>query len=1479
MADTNDWSITVSDGVHDYVITATDAAGNVVTLNGSVTIDTTLPALTGGLQSDDVNDTGDAQDDRITNNNQPIFSGETEAGLDVTLTIIGPDDEDHTYTATVAADASGHWSIDFTDFSDIPALADGTYAYELSTIDIFGNESTLSNNITVDTQITLTASLDSDSDSGASDTDGITQESTPTFSGTGEVDANVTLIIDGKTYTTTVAADGTWSITLSEADELADGHYDYSVNTNDVAGNTQTITGSITVDNVATPINGGLDAASDTGSDNTDGLTNESTPLFSGTGAEPGATIILTISGKQYPTTVNDDGSWSIQADSATDGIKNYTLKAIDLAGNESDLKGSIQIDTVTQVTARLSASKDTGDSDSDGITNDNRPVFTGTAEAGASIVLTIGNSSFTAVADVNGDWSIDTRNTTGIFPDGDYTYEVTATDAAGNEATTGGEFTIETVDPTLTGGLDTAPESDIGVVGDYITNIQTPEFSGTGEDGNEVVLNIANNIYTTTVNNQGTWSIDVTTHIAAENHVYTLKSTDAAGNESEINGSILVDTETEVSGSLAASSDTGTDNSDQITNDPTLEFTGQGEQGAEITLTINGQAYNATVGADGSWNIAIGTALSEGDYSYTIKAEDIAGNTDSIAGEVTIDLTAPVFSGGLSAASDSGSSDSDAITNVTEPVFTGAGEAGATIELTIGGQTYTTQVQQDGTWSIYVTSTLAEGVQNYSIAATDIAGNTSTRTGDITVDSSINLAGSLSASSDTGADDSDSVTSDTTPSLNGTGDPDATVVLTIGDESYTTTVNAQGKWSLDVTDVLAEGIQAYQLQSTDIAGNTTSLSGNITIDTSTEFTVLLDAGSDSGALTNDAITNVTTPLFTGTGEPGAAINFMIDGATYNATVDDAGNWSVNVTTPLATDGDYNYTVTATDDAGNVATQTGNITVDTQIQLTANLVSTSDTGISSTDGMTKDSTPSFSGIAYAGASIQLQIGGATYTIQADTDGNWAVTADAALDDGNHTYVITATDIAGNTATETGSITVDTEAPEITGSLNAEDDSGASDSDGLTNITTPTFSGTGQFDAQVVLTIAGNSYQATVAADGSWSIDVTNGLSDGVHQYSLVATDLAGNETELNDSIVVDTTTDVSIRLDASSDTGRSDSDGVTRDNTPTFSGAGDADASIAVTINGNTYNTTVDSDGNWSLTVTDILADGDYDYSVATTDLAGNTDTATGSVTIDTATTLTATLFAGSDTGSSDSDAITQDTTPTFTGTGEQGATVVLTIDGKQYSSVVGSEGNWSINVDTEMSDGEYSYEVVATDTAGNTETVTDSINIDTQAPALSGGLDSASDSGSSATDNLTNVTQPRFSGTGEPGASISLTIGGNAYTATVDASGNWQVDVTNNLSEGAYDYDLSTTDLAGNTITLNGSITVDTSTVLTASLSDASNTGSQDGLTQLNKPVFDGTGEAGATIVLTINGESYNTVVDNDGNWSITVADAQYDY
>ena len=167
--------------------------------------------------------------------------------------------------------------------------------------------------------------------------------------------------------------------------------------------------------------------------------------------------------------------------------------------------------------------------------------------------------------------------------------------------------------------------------------------------------------------------------------------------------------------------------------------FTGAVESGATVSLFEGATTLGTATAVNGNYSITLTTPLAEGPHNITAKASDAAGNTSGLSAPlvVTIDTTAPAIGPlVLSVASDSGASDHDRITNVTQPIFTGTADTGATVILLEGSIQLGSGIATGGSWSIK-SAALADGVHNVTAKAIDLAGNSSTTTAvSVTIDS-----------------------------------------------------------------------------------------------------------------------------------------------------------------------------------------------------------------------------------------------------------------------------------------------------------------------------------------------------------------------------------------------------------------------------------------------------------------------------------------------------------------------------------------------------------------------------------------------------------------------------------------------------------------------------------------------------------------------------------------------------------------------
>ena len=319
-------------------------------------------------------------------------------------------------------------------------------------------------------------------------------------------------------------------------------------------------------------------------------------------------------------------------------------------------------------------------------------------------------------------------------------------------------------------------------------------------------------------------------------------------------------------------------------------------------------------------------------------------------------------------------------------------------------------------------------------------------------------------------------------------------------------------------------------------------------------------------------------------------------------------------TLALDTNGPNTVTASAVDPAGNAAptTATQTLTIDTTAPVAParpGLALASDSGVSG-DGVTNVSAPTVIGTAQPGSTVKLYDTDGTSvlgTTVADNAGNYSIIA-FTLGQGIHSLTVKATDAAGNVSTASAavSLTIDSMAlaPQI---LAVGSSSGAQT--GLTNVATPTLTGTAEPGSRITLyegeTPLGT---ATVTQDGTWSFTAGT-LAEGLHQITASVADRAGNISPLSQlfALTIDTIPP-NVTAALLNDTGSSASDRITAD--ATLTGSGDPNAMVTIGEGTATLGTTIaDAQGHWTFAPTG-LALGVHNLVASETDAAGNTSRA-----------------------------------------------------------------------------------------------------------------------------------------------------------------------------------------------------------------------------------------------------------------------------
>jgi uncharacterized repeat protein (TIGR01451 family) len=1142
-----------------------------------------------------------------------------------------------------------------------------------------------------------------------------------------------------------------------------------------------------------------------------------------------------------------------------------------------------------------------------DGITTaDATPTITGTADAGAMIEVRIdGVVVGTATANASGSWTL---TPTTALVDGPHAIVANATDTAGGTSTDGAAVTVDTV----TRLMVTSPGAGSTI------NDTTPTINGTGEPGATIEVSVDGTLIgMATVAADGTWSLTVTSVLAAGPHMIDAVATDLLGNMAMTASTFTLDTSTMVQITGPA------DGATVVTRRPTLS--GTGETGATVAVTIDGTSVgSAVVAADGTWTLPLTSSLSNGAHAVVATATDPAGNTATDTSSFTVMASTFV--------NIEGPADGATVSDTT-PSVTGTGEPGATIVVSVDGVPVgMATVAADGSWSVPVTSPLGDGRHMVSARATDAEGEVATDASSFTVDSTTYVTFEQPGSA--------GPIGDPTPELSGTGEPGASIEITVdGMVLGTVIADAEGNWTFVVPFALTDGSHAVSVGATDAQGNTATDVGSFEVDTTAP--ALEIRGPADLSHTAD-----TTPTISGNADPGSLVTVLIDGVMLGtATTDADGNWTLPVTSALA-EGDHTVSATTTDGAGNTSNDVHTFTVDVTVPA-VEVVGPADGAVIA------DATPTLSGTAEANATVQVFVDGELIgTVTANGSGAWTLPVSAALDEGPHTIRAVAEDAAGNTATDAGTFEVDTRT--VVAIVQPENG-------GTVASARPTIVGTSEpFDTIEVILDGVVIGTVTAGPDGLWSIVAPSALSAGSHTVRANARDGVGNtasatSTFTYDPTMLDTDGDGISDADECPSMPCRDSDG---DGTPDFQDPDDDGDGVPTALECNAVRPCPDTDGDGMPDYLDPDDDGDGVPTrteaplgvIQDTDLDGVPnhldvdDDGDGLPTRDERPAdadrdtdgdgladylepdddddgiptarerADGTMFGadpdgdgipafldtdsdmamGSDMeeglGDSDADGIPNyldptedaplfvtyeqpsgtggDSTPELSGTSEPGASVEVSIDGTVIGTVIAdAEGNWTLAVEVPLADGDHEVSVAASNRRGQTATDMGSFTIDTMAPAL--------EIRGPADQSHTSDTTPTISGNSDPGARVNVVIDGVTYgEVETNADGTWTLVLTMALSEGEHAVLATTTDAAGNSATDRHTFTVDAMAPVVEIASPSDGQVISDAT-----PFLMGTSEPGATVQVFVDGVLIDTVTaDGTGNWAVPVTDALAD-
>jgi hypothetical protein len=920
-------------------------------------------------------------------------------------------------------------------------LSQASHTFSVRAIDQYGNadQTPASYVWTVDTTAPVAPSINTPA------ADIVTADTTPSVGGLAEPNATVK-VYEGATLVGTATADGSGNWALAPDPTLAEGAHALVARATDAAGNTSanSSTRTITIDTISPVVTITSPA---TGS-----VTGDNTPNIVFTATDANLTLVqCSVDGG---AAVTCSSPWTTPI--LSDGLHTVSVLGADATGSHQTVASvTFTVDTTAPSAPLISTPA------SDTSTTALRPSIGGSAEPNAQIKVYDGVAQIgTATATAGGTW---TFTPTSDLSEAAHPLHVTATDTSGNTSVNSNIRTI-TVDRTNPSApVINSPASDGS------SNNVRQAVGGTAEPSSTVtVYDGATQIGTTTATAGGSWTFTPSSDLSESAHPFHATATDAAGN-------------TGTSSNVRTITIDLTDPAAPVITTPAQDLTsgvntqaigGTAEPNSTVTV-YDGAAQIGTATTDGSgnWSLSPDPTFAEGVHPIAAWATDGAGNTSPASGNrvITIDNTAPIKPVISSPAT------GDNLGDAT-PVVSGTAEPGSTVDVFDGATLICSGAADvNGDWNCTPSTPLSEGDHTLTARATDAYSNESNPSDDVVV--TIDLTSPAAAISGP-VDGSTIATHTPAVAFTATDDNLDTVECKADGDSYAACTSA---WT---TASLADGVHTVTVRATDFAGNTATATTTFTVDTTAPASTI---GTKPPALDND-----TTPSFGFTSDDvGATFECRIDADAFAPC-----SSPFTAGSPLS-DGPHTFEVRATDAQGNTESPAAGHTWTVDATPPAKPVVTTPTA----GGTTNDATPTISGTAEAGSSVQVFVDGNPIgTVTADGSGNWTINA-SHLADGPHTATARATDGAGNTGavSDDDAFTVDTTPPG--GTVTEVPGSGGGGSNPTFDISTP--------DGTATIAC---SLDGAAAAPCSAPFTPTGTLSPGTHTLVVTFTDPSGNVT-------------------------------------------------------------------------------------------------------------------------------------------------------------------------------------------------------------------------------------------------------------------------------------------------------------------------------------------------------------------------------
>ena len=696
--------------------------------------------------------------------------------------------------------------------------------------------------------------LDPSSDTGASQSDGITSVTSPVLDVAGAIGTDTVELLRNGVLVAQRVGPGP----ITDPGPLADGTYIYTAIQVNLGGFASPASPSGLV-TILTALPATLPAptllsADDSGTPG-DGITNVNRPRLS-VPARGGTTVQLVDASGSVIGSIGQaqDGTAVIQVNSPLgDGVHPIQARAVDVAGNVGLLgpASSLTIDTTppaAPTTPSLLAMDDSG-TPGDDITNVRQPRLAGRAEPNSTVTLVNAQGGVVGTSIVGPDGTY-TVKPAGPLADGTYAISARATDPAGNVGPSGSpmSLTILTSPPPMPLAPSILPTDVSGPVGGTLTNVRQPRITGSARPGSIVGL----------FNASGTM---LATALAGSNGLYTAKiaapladgvvlldaiAVDPAGNPSPPGGTLSITIDATppaapTTPSLSALDDSGT-LGDNLTNVRQPRLNGKSESYATVILldAVGNVEGSAVDGPDGSYTARLNAPLADGNYAISARATDLAGNVGPTGPALNLSIlatppTTPAAPS-LALADDSGG---PGLTNVRQPRLMGRTGPNLAVQLlgATGAVLASTTSGADGTYLVKLNNALSDGTYPIHAAATDAAGNVSLPGATFTLTILATPPASPSTPTLLAQDDSgvvgDKITNVRQPRLTGTAPAGLLVRLvnpTTNQVLGSSTATSGGLVTIATTSALGDGTYPLSFVAVDAAGNASAPGGSTTL-------------------------------------------------------------------------------------------------------------------------------------------------------------------------------------------------------------------------------------------------------------------------------------------------------------------------------------------------------------------------------------------------------------------------------------------------------------------------------------------------------------------------------------------------------------------------------------------------------------------------------------------------------------------------